>query len=62
MRSALAQGVDYLCHGHTHVVRDERIGQTRVINPGALFRAARYTVALLDMAADRLEIVQVPPQ
>ena len=62
MRSALAEGVDYLCHGHTHVVRDERIDKTRVINPGALFRAARYTVGVLDTQADRLEIVQVPPQ
>lgn len=62
MRSALAEGVDYLCHGHTHVVRDDRIGPTRVINPGALFRAAQYTVGLLDTAADHLEIVQVPPR
>ena len=60
MQEALDEGVSYLLHGHTHVVRDDRIGGTRVINPGALFRAARYTVAILDPEADRLEIIEVP--
>jgi uncharacterized protein len=27
---------DFIFHGHTHRRRDERVGQTRVINPGAL--------------------------
>jgi uncharacterized protein len=27
---------DYVIHGHTHQPRDERIGHTRIINPGAL--------------------------
>lgn len=57
---ALAEGVDYLLHGHTHKVRDERVGATRVINPGALFRARRYTAAYLDTEADRLEIIEIP--
>ena len=52
-----AGGHDYLFHGHTHVKRDERIGRTRVINPGALFRASEKTVALLDTDSDRLEYV-----
>ena len=34
-----------------------RIGRTRVINPGALFRASEKTVALLDTDTDRLEYV-----
>ena len=55
MRDALAAKVDYLCHGHTHRVRDERVGVTRVINPGALHRAARYSAAVLDAARDRVE-------
>ncbi len=62
MARAVAAGVDYLLHGHTHEVRDERIGDTRVINPGALFRATRYTAALLDPGRDRLQIVELPPQ
>lgn len=28
-------GVKFLLHGHTHVPRDQRIGETRYLNPGA---------------------------
>ncbi len=59
MDEVLAEGVDYLLHGHTHMLRDERVGATRVINPGALFRASRYTAALLDPAADRLDVLDL---
>jgi putative phosphoesterase len=58
-RLLAAQEHDYLFHGHTHVRRDERVGKTRVINPGALHRAAEKTVALLDLAADRLEYLRI---
>lgn len=54
MARELAAEPAYLCHGHSHRTRDERVGPTRVINPGALFRASEYTVALLDTDADRL--------
>jgi putative phosphoesterase len=60
MTAALREGADYLLHGHTHEVRDERHGRTRVINPGALHRAARYTAAVLEPANDRLDILEVP--
>jgi predicted phosphodiesterase len=53
-RALGTQGADYVLHGHTHVTRDERIGKTRIINPGALCRAAKKTVATLDLAADVL--------
>jgi putative phosphoesterase len=54
-----AQQHDYLLHGHTHIRRDQRIGKTRVINPGALHRAAEKTVALLDTATDTLEYLRI---
>lgn len=60
MSLALAEGVHFLLHGHTHEVRDERVGSTRVVNPGALHRAARYTAAVLEPATGRLEIVELP--
>ncbi|MEM1211640.1 MAG: metallophosphoesterase family protein [Planctomycetota bacterium] len=60
MEDALRDGVDYLCHGHTHRCSDERRGQTRVINPGALFRASRYTVAVLDTQTDEVAVHEVP--
>ena len=45
---------DFLLQGHTHLRADEKIGKTRVINPGALHRAREKTVALLYTDADRL--------
>ncbi|HLL90163.1 MAG TPA: YfcE family phosphodiesterase [Tepidisphaeraceae bacterium] len=50
---------DYLLVGHTHVKADDRVGRTRVINPGALHRAAQKTVAVLDTAADQLRFLVV---
>ena len=53
------QRYDYLLCGHTHVWRDERIGRTRIINPGALMRTKDHTkeltCALLDLRNGRLE-------
>jgi putative phosphoesterase len=51
-----SQRFDYLLQGHTHLVSDERIGKTRVINPGALHRAKVKTVATLDLSTDELVI------
>ncbi len=59
MTRALADKVDYLLHGHTHVGRDERVGATRIINPGALHRATRYTCALLDPERDSLRWIEI---
>lgn len=57
---ALAKPVRYLCHGHTHRASDQVRGFTRIINPGALFRARQYTVALLDTQSDGLTFYPVP--
>ena len=59
MKAALSGGADYLLHGHTHAVRDERLGLTRVLNPGALHRAARYTCLLLDPSGDAARWLEV---
>ena len=40
---------------YPHLRRDERVGRTRIINPGALHRAKQYTVATLDLSCDKLE-------
>jgi len=50
----------YVCHGHTHRTRDERIDGIRVINPGALHHARIDSVAVLDTDTDHLEHVLVP--
>ena len=59
MNAALDEGVAYLCHGHTHRQKDQRQGPTRVINPGALFRARQYSVALLTTETDDLAFLPV---
>jgi predicted phosphodiesterase len=55
-----SQRYDYVLHGHTHVPRDESIGRTKVINPGALFSADRFTIAFLQPESGALEFVEIP--
>ena len=60
VRKTLAeQAVDYLFVGHTHVPLDRRDGRVRTVNPGALYRAAVKTVAVLDTAAETVEFLPV---
>jgi uncharacterized protein len=59
-RAVDGQAFDYVLHGHTHVPRDERVGRTRVINPGALHRAREKTVAVLDTETDALTFLKIP--
>lgn len=60
LRRALdEQQYDYVLHGHTHTKRDERVGRTRVVNPGALYRARAKSVAVLDTDSDRLSFLAV---
>lgn len=60
LREAIAGGKYALvCHGHTHVVRREVVGETRVLNPGALHRAARHTLAIVDLPEMAVEILPV---
>jgi len=66
-RSELEKGIasgdyDFVFHGHTHRFRDERVGSTRVINPGALggrFVGER-SFATLDLAKNELQRYFVP--
>jgi putative phosphoesterase len=50
---------DYLFYGHSHQLADEREGPTRWVNPGALHRAAIWTVALLDLDTDTLRTLTI---
>jgi uncharacterized protein len=40
---------DYLLLGHTHVASIQRMGRLCIVNPGALHRAAKKTVAVVDL-------------
>ncbi len=54
-----AERPEYFFSGHTHQALDVRRGPTRFINPGALHRAATWTVALLDCSNGQLRMLPV---
>jgi putative phosphoesterase len=54
-------GHAFVFTGHTHRQRDEMVGKTRVINPGAL-GGARYgprTVCIVDLTSQEVEFIEV---
>jgi hypothetical protein len=53
------QAHDYLLLGHSHVRADQRMGKIRIINPGALHRAAQKSVARLDTVTDDLQFMGI---
>ncbi|MGB7539162.1 MAG: metallophosphoesterase [Anaerolineales bacterium] len=52
---------DFVFHGHTHRRRDERIGRTRVVNPGALgsTAAAKYSFCILDTTSREIDFMEL---
>ncbi len=48
-----------VCHGHTHVARNEQVGRTLVLNPGALYRATPHSIAVVELPAGKAEIITV---
>lgn len=55
----IARGVPWLFHGHTHDATDRVEQKTRVVNPGALYRATRFSVALVTPARGSVEFLPV---
>ena len=51
--------IDVVVYGHLHETRDEMVNNTRCINPGALHRASRYTVAIFDSLNRTVEFLEV---
>ncbi len=51
-------------HGHTHRRRDQRVGRTRVINPGALggTRKQSRSFCILDLATGEARFVELETQ
>jgi putative phosphoesterase len=50
---------DYLFLGHSHIPAARRSGQIHIINPGALHRALKKTVAVVDLKNDTVRHVTV---
>jgi putative phosphoesterase len=49
----------FLFYGHTHQAAEHVTGPTRVINPGALFRARPKRFVVLDLASGGIEPIEV---
>jgi len=60
VRRLLAARPDYLLTGHSHEAHHRLEEGVQRINPGALHRAERFSVALLDLATDHLRFLDVP--
>jgi uncharacterized protein len=48
-----------VCHGHTHVPRQEMIGKTLVLNPGALYPANPHTIAVVELPSLKTENIRI---
>ena len=47
-----------VCHGHSHVFSHDFEDRTLVLNPGALVRTRRPSVAVVDLPA--MEVTEIP--
>lgn len=57
---ALSGKYDYILHGHDHRAKDEKIGKTRIINPGTHYLGNPiHTIALLDLEKDKVEFIGI---
>ncbi len=50
---------DIVCHGHTHVTREEHRGKTLVLNPGAVHRANPHSIATIQLPERTVNFVTI---
>jgi putative phosphoesterase len=60
VRRILAARPDYLLSGHAHLASVSKDTGMQRINPGALYRADEFTVALLEVEAGEVRFLRVP--
>jgi putative phosphoesterase len=60
VRRVMATKPHYLLSGHSHIAIDHYDGDVRRINPGALYDADQFTVAVLDLENDSVQFLSVP--
>lgn len=59
-REAVASGkYDYIIKGHTHFFENYISNSARIINPGSLYGADEFSVAVLHVDEDRVEIFRI---
>lgn len=60
LREAVAAGTwDLVCCGHTHVPLRQHVGNTWVLNPGAIYRANPKTLAIVELPTMTIESIIV---
>jgi uncharacterized protein len=59
LRRVLAEQPEFLFSGHSHFPSDVLAGSVRRINPGALHRADEFTIAMLDLASNELQVMRI---
>ncbi|HUB23814.1 MAG TPA: metallophosphoesterase family protein [Tepidisphaeraceae bacterium] len=50
---------EFILHGHTHVARDQVLSGIRYINPGAVHRSPRPSVAVLDTQSQAVRFIPI---
>lgn len=59
-REAVSSGkYDYIIKGHTHFFENYISNNARVINPGSLYGADTFSIAILDSESDRVEMIKL---
>lgn len=48
-----------VCYGHTHIAENQQRDDKLVVNPGALYRAAKHSIAIIDLPAREANIVEL---
>ena len=62
-REALQRNIfDYIIKGHSHFTEDYKKGNSRVLNPGALYRSAMYTLGILDLQNNGWKKIEIPKE
>ena len=59
-KTLMATNPNYLLSGHSHLAMDQMDGNTRRLNPGAIFRVGTPSVAMLLPATDEFRLIVVP--
>lgn len=60
LKELIASGQRQLvCYGHTHVAEWHQAGPTRVLNPGALYRANPHSIAVVELPELTIQHVTV---
>jgi hypothetical protein len=59
VRDLVAARPDLLVTGHSHQRRDAVVDAVRHVNPGALHRAGRYSIAILDTGTHAVRFIDI---